>query len=359
MSQSSNTFVDVAIGLQKQWSEALSNISNVVSGEKLDLNGLDTAPISKAWSEGIRQIVDNGLPKSVAATMKLPDFLEHVNQTTSNYTSLFDQWSQIPHMGDNKGDKSDRSTPNPVDWFKGFTNSMQSWLPAYEGLPGATGANAWQQAMTAMAGNWTRLVNDLGDRVNTNGANEKPETDQARHFYESWLKAYESTMGPFVNMTTIGPARYEVEKLNKGADTYMKYQAASADFYGKMYQTGMEALQEVMSESNNIFSDDVTDEGFNKFYHLLMTVGERRYHELFSSPLFCQSLESFINTGLDWYQARNDMTEEMLKSTPIVTQSQADEIYREMHSLKKRLMELERTQRNQGAHDQGDTDGSH
>jgi polyhydroxyalkanoate synthesis regulator phasin len=48
-----------------------------------------------------------------------------------------------------------------------------------------------------------------------------------------------------------------------------------------------------------------------------------------------------INTGLEFHKASNEIAEEALKKTPIVTQSQADEMHREIYFLKKRVSELE------------------
>ncbi len=216
----------------------------------------------------------------------------------------------------------------------------------------------WAQTISNLSGIMSGENADLG-LFASEPVDEKEEHkgSNAHHFYESWLKTYESTVGRFVNMATVGPARCEFEKLNKSTDTYMKYQAATSDFSGKMLRTGMEAFLEVMGEAADLFSDEITEEDFDKFHHLLLKVGERRYHELFSSPLFCQSLESFINTGLDWRKAWSDMTEEALKTTPVVTQSQADEIHKEIYSLRKRLLELERKTPEKSMNKQGDENG--
>jgi hypothetical protein len=346
MNQASNPFFEAALAMQKQWTKAMSSMSHTFSGKSPENIGLDPAVAAQAWSEGMLRLFEQSMTSQETASMGMTQLIEHIQRTANTYASLMSAFTQMRRPKDSKNTETDSEDLNEgsdaVAWLKNMFEPMSTWIPTPMPAPGAEGAQAWQQSMSKMAANWARLLTELSVRSKRGFEAGGMRTDEAQNFYNSWLKAYEPTIGRFINIAKVGPSRYEFEKLSKSADTYLKYQAATSDFLSRMFETGVETLQEVMDKSNALFSGEVNEETLDQFYHLLLTVGERRYYELFSSPLFCQSLEAFITTGLDFLKAWNDITEEMLKNTPIVTQSQADEVHKEIYLLKKRVAELER-----------------
>lgn len=346
MTDPSNPFMTAAFEMQKQWSEALANLTQEVPIEPPDLGKMGATTAAKAWSEGLKQAIGNGVSASAAAAEGLPELLSQMKAAASSYATLVDAWTN----------SVSGSTPEPLmpkqtngnhgeqmQWLWGFLNPETQFVPFK--IPGTNGTpkpENWQRAMGTMAGNWAKFVSSVSESTGIKLESKETTQNTVGHFYNSWLKAYESTVGRFVNLPLVGPHRYEQEKVNKSIDAYMKYQAAVVDFHSKMLKTGFETLQEVIDESSKLVSEkEITDEVLDEIYHLLMNVGERRYHQLFSSPLFCQSLESLNSTGLEFRRAWHEMTEESLKSTPIVTQTQADEMHKEIYLLKKRVSELE------------------
>ncbi len=352
MSQNYSPFVNAAFDLQKQWTDAALNLANVVTGENSAIGGMDPFAVSKAWTEGMRATIDQSLSATAAATKGIPNLLDHLQQAASAYTSLLNLWAGIAQQGEETPDATDASGGAKAIFDKFFEQKWEFW-PGRAFTPDLKGVRSWQQASASMMGNWTDYLRELGRRAGEEIADADPTGKAAHHFYQSWLNAYNSTIGRMINVTPIGPQLYEFEKYSKSADTYLKYQAATFDFHAKMLSTGVQALKEVLSEASKLFEKEFTEEALDQFFHLLMSVGERRYHELFTSPLFCQSLESMVTTGLDFQKAWNEVTEEMLRSTPIVTQTQADEMHREIYLLKKRVSALEK-RLGESDSDQGD-----
>lgn len=178
----------------------------------------------------------------------------------------------------------------------------------------------------------TRMAERVGEALK---GDLRPEA--AREFYESWLRGYEETLGKFFKIPPVGPARQMMDRHMKGIDAFMKYQAALTDFYGKMVQPGMEALGELAIKTQEISQGPMTPESFEKFYQLLLKTVEQRFAELFKSPPFLAALEHTLHTSLDFYSRMNEIVEEQLKGTPIVTRKEIDEVHREIYELKKEL----------------------
>ncbi|MDJ0762593.1 MAG: poly(R)-hydroxyalkanoic acid synthase subunit PhaE [Myxococcota bacterium] len=338
MSRSTNPFFDAAVSLQKKWTEALFDLPK----NGVDNGGLNLGGFAKMWTESIRSAVNQGLSLSDNAAQGVPDLLDNIKKTASGYEALLNLWIPKAPADDVHQDPTPEPSWPSANWMTSFMDTVLPKMPSPFTVPRPATPDIWQTATAQMTRNWAKFVSDLSQEAAERMSADREKEVSVQHFYESWLKAYETTAGRFLNVTAIGPARYDLEKISAGADTFIKYQTAAYDFFTQMLQTGLEALEEVASQANERFSGEITEDTLTEFFHLLMSIGEQKYHELFSSPLFCHSLETFLSRGLDFQKSVNDVTEIALRSTPIVTQSQADEIHSEVYALKKRIQELER-----------------
>jgi hypothetical protein len=218
-----------------------------------------------------------------------------------------------------------------------FAEPLKMWLGAAEGgatLPLPVGEYA--QALAQMGKQWMDFVTRVGERTGDVLRGEvKPEA--AKELYESWLRGYEETVGRLFHIPPVGPARQIVDRHMKGMDSFVKYQAALTDFYGKMVQPGIEALNQLSSKTQELTQGPLTPETFAKFYQLLLKTVEQRFAELFKSPPFLTALEHTLHSSLEFYAQMNGLMEEQLKGTPIVTRKELDDVIKELHDLKQEL----------------------
>jgi hypothetical protein len=217
-----------------------------------------------------------------------------------------------------------------------FAEPLKMWIGAAEGGTLPLPVSEYAQAMAQSGRQWMDFVARAGERVGQVMKGElKPEA--AKEMYESWLRGYEETLGRLFHIPTVGPARQLVDRQMKGMDAFMKYQGALTDFYGKMVQPGMEALNELANKTQELSSGPLTPETFEKFYQLLLKTVESRFAELFKSPPFLAALEHTLHSSLDFYTQMNGLMEEQLKGTPIVTRRELDDLLKELHDLKKEV----------------------
>ena len=64
--------------------------------------------------------------------------------------------------------------------------------------------------------------------------------------------------------------------------------------------------------------------------------------KLFQSDDYLQSLAKTINALNEYIRARRTVLEDALKSLPIPTETDMDELYKEIYELKRRLRALEK-----------------
>ena len=217
-----------------------------------------------------------------------------------------------------------------------FAGSMKSLLGVAPMGAMPLPAGDMAQAMAQAGQHWMEFVTRMGERASQVLKGEvKP--DAAREMYDSWIRGYEESLGRLFHIPSVGPARQLIDKHMLGVDSYVRYQAALSDFYGKMVQPGMEALNELASRTQELAKGPMTPETFEKFYQLLLKTVEQRFGMLFRSPPFLAALEHTMHASLDFYSQMNGLIEEQLKGTPVVTRRELDDVLRELHELKREV----------------------
>jgi polyhydroxyalkanoate synthesis regulator phasin len=68
---------------------------------------------------------------------------------------------------------------------------------------------------------------------------------------------------------------------------------------------------------------------------------EGHFMTLFKSPEYNQTLADLFIKVTDFIVAKNEMFQDILQILPVPTYKEIDELYRDLHILKKRVRELE------------------
>jgi class III poly(R)-hydroxyalkanoic acid synthase PhaE subunit len=192
--------------------------------------------------------------------------------------------------------------------------------------------------------NWRKLSREFDEMV-------KGRSDPSRYkdFYSAFLRGYETTFGKFINMPMIGPSRQVLEKIHKSVDSFIKYCGAIVDFTFVLYSPGKESIEELSKKASSILKGEVSQEKYKEFYDVLIKTFEDRFHQLFKTPAFSQVLSTTLDAYMDFRKRHFEVIEESLKSTPIITRSELDDVHKEVYNLKKRIKELEKLLKNTSA----------
>ena len=86
-----------------------------------------------------------------------------------------------------------------------------------------------------------------------------------------------------------------------------------------------------------------------------MDTFDNDFTELFDSERFGQNYGSLVSRELELTRRWNNITNIMLQSANLPNREELDEVYRELHSLKKRVGRLELDLRKGGARKRGRT----
>ena len=174
-----------------------------------------------------------------------------------------------------------------------------------------------------------------------NNSMEKSSFESTQEFYDEWLKTYKATIGKFIEMPAVGPAREKSEKMMKGFSTFVNLYAAGMDTSSNLQTVFMEAMRKVQEKTGTEMSGEITPEKYKEFYNTWIQTYSDTFKEYSRSDHFVADMGKLNSYYIDFQQYQKDMLEEnYLKPMNLPTKTEIDEINKELYSLKKAVKEL-------------------
>ena len=146
-------------------------------------------------------------------------------------------------------------------------------------------------------------------------------------------------------LTSIGPMRNFAENSKKisaelidGNEDLMEFNKSLTEYYKQLVDTWNDAQKKVNIKAPEIPNDP---EQFEAYKRVWIDIFDNDFTELFDSKMFGENYGKLVAKELELTKHWNSIMNVMLKSANLPNKQEIDEIYKEMHSLRKRLSKLE------------------
>lgn len=147
------------------------------------------------------------------------------------------------------------------------------------------------------------------------------------------LKTYQEIMGRYLTMPQLGLGREAHQKWMLSLDAYNRLMISVGEFALKFNIPSKEAtnvLQESMKEKKDIKSP-------RDLYDILVPILNEKYDDYLKSPEGVQDLMDVINAYLDYEDTLNEVREAWFRSQSLPSKKDMEEVYRNIHHLKKKV----------------------
>ncbi len=176
-------------------------------------------------------------------------------------------------------------------------------------------------------------------------ATGKPE-NMAEFLKQTTKTIYHTQMDDFrkiLNIPQIGLTRYYQERLNKVIEYASDFQSALAEFFQLLMIPMEKSYYAVQEEIAKLEREGKTGADDSRvLYQLWIQKLEDHYLALLRSNDYIETLRDALNKMHDFRAARAEFFMDLLQHLPIPTNRDMDELYKDLHILKKRVKELER-----------------
>ena len=147
------------------------------------------------------------------------------------------------------------------------------------------------------------------------------------------------------SLTSVGPMRNFATNAKKitgellGAnDELVEFNKALMEYYRQLVQTWNEAQKKVNMKAPEIPKDG---EQFEAYKRIWIDIFDNDFTELFDSKEFGENYGKLVSKELELTKHWNNIMSVMLQSANLPTKQEIDEIYKELHTLRKRVSRLE------------------
>ncbi len=332
--------------LQRAWMDNLNSMVEKTSeAGKSFFKPEQFQSFTENWLKSQSEFLRKGFEMS--HLFPTPDLAERFTKAMESQLQVFRWWADTMVKAATEGGIGEPSALMDT-WKKNYATMMSQMIPA----PLAGPFQSWLNSATGMPtdfsglmGEWSKVWTDTmrqawSSMTSAPGSMAPPQ--QVKDFYDSWIKAYEETLGRWFNLPSIGPLRRNQELYQRALDSYIKLNAANFDYANKLMEPSIEAFEELTRKTAEMMKGEMTPDTFRQLYQQMVQTAEKRFRELFESDEFVRSLETTLEASLSFYHESQKLTEEYLKATPIITRTEMDEVHEEVYQLRRELDALKR-----------------
>lgn len=255
-------------------------------------------------------------------------------------------------VGDSSKNRAFESIESTVKTWKALSSLMQEPEAQESMLKGISALPDLASKMTkpAIEGflHFQREWVERAGRIGKSTAAYKFENLDQETF-RAWLEVYETEFKKFLQVPQLGLARGYQERFTQAADKYNVFQATLAEFMSLLYLP-LEKSFKVMQDQVSIMADQgKMPEKSKEFYRMWVKVLEGHYMTLFKSSEYNHALTRILDALGEFHVAKQQILQDAMKTLPVPTLSDMDELSKEIYLLKKRVRDLEHQ-----FHDNGD-----
>ena len=161
------------------------------------------------------------------------------------------------------------------------------------------------------------------------------------NIFRVWTDIYEKEFRQFFRIPQLGLTRTYQERLNAAIDEYNRFQATFAEFLRLLTLPFNRALSVMQDRMRELAEKGEMPEDSQVLYRMWIKILEGHFMTLFQTTEYNQSLGNTITALTAFTEAKDAVFEDMLRSVPVASRSELDDLAREVYELKKRLRRLE------------------
>ena len=146
-------------------------------------------------------------------------------------------------------------------------------------------------------------------------------------------------------LTSIGPMRNFTENAKKitrelidGSAVLIEFNNSLTEYYRQLIDTWNESQKKVNFKAPKIPNDP---EQFEAYKRVWIDIFDNDFTELFDSKKFGENYGKLVAKELELTKHWNNIMNVMLQSANLPNKQEIDDVYRELHSLRKRISKLE------------------
>ncbi len=173
----------------------------------------------------------------------------------------------------------------------------------------------------------------------------KDVTDYYKHLSLFWTDIIHLMASKPQALTSMGPMRAFASNSKKISteliqinESLMEFNKFVTEYYKQLSETWSDAQKKVNLKAPDVPHDTEQMESFKRIW---IDIFDNDYTELFDSEKFGENYGKLVSKELELTKHWNNISNVILQSANLPSKEEIDEVYKEIHALKKRVTKLE------------------
>jgi uncharacterized coiled-coil DUF342 family protein len=174
----------------------------------------------------------------------------------------------------------------------------------------------------------------------------KQPVEYYKHVSLFWTDLLHLMSGKPIALTSVGPMRNWANDMKKIAseviesyEDLVEFNQRFTEYYKQLSETWMDAQKKVNTKIPSIPQDSEQLEAYKRIW---IDIFENDFTQLFDSEKFGQNYGKLVSAELELTKHWENMLNVTLQSMKLPTRKEIDEVYKELHDLRKRVKKLEK-----------------
>ena len=170
--------------------------------------------------------------------------------------------------------------------------------------------------------------------------------DYFKHVSLFWTDLLHLMSGKPVALTSVGPMRNWANDIKKisteiidSQDDMVEFNQKLTEYYKQLSDTWTEAQKKVNSKAPSLPQDSEQLEAYKRIW---IDIFENDFTQLFDSEKFGQNYGKLVSAELELAKHWENIQNVTLQSLKLPTRKEIDEVYKELHQLRRRVADLEK-----------------
>ncbi len=197
-----------------------------------------------------------------------------------------------------------------------------------------------QTCLQSLSGLQTNAMEWLQKRGDSLSDADVQELD--KELLKSWSHTYEQEFSRYLKIPQIGLGRLHQEKGLNAVDKMNSFHLELSGFLHMLYRPIEKSLKSLQEEMTTMAEAGTVDENSKTYYNFWIKSMEGHYMELFQKEEYSEAMHKTLFALHEFSDAKNEITNDALKQLNVPTNTDFDELSKEIYLLKKRVRALER-----------------
>jgi polyhydroxyalkanoate synthase subunit PhaE len=163
-----------------------------------------------------------------------------------------------------------------------------------------------------------------------------------QELFRTLKEIYEQELRQFFYTPQLGLNRSYQERFNQFLDKLNLLQVVGAEFLSILYLPFEKSYKVLQQQLDAMAKEGKLPKETKEYYNMFIKILEGHYMTLFKSPEYRKTLSDLFNHLSEHIISKNEVLQDMLQSLPVPTYKEMDELYKDLHILKKRVKALEK-----------------